>query len=522
LNERTPTWVPHLLLVLVGAPAIYLFFQVLYAQDERFVIKFLVLLAGFLVYAALLFVLKIDSVLHLVLFLSLFNIPLASLHTSSGNLVILSAMIAVFIRSTVFHDPSFSLHRFLRSGAALPLFLILLSYTASLCFVEKGWPSHLGYMQGLVCGFLLIVFIVGTVRTTEQFVSLNRVLLLVLILNLGYSVLFLFHPPIDALKASFLSQPIFEGEAATRLHGFSFRGETYGEFLLIACLVLVGWLCSGQGGKGKGRIAFLTAATVAALVLTRLRGANAVFLLGLLLLLMGSPSLRLAKKLALLLGIGLCYLLTLFVLSTATDQVTLLDRLYEFSDDSRKIGAIPTTRYYTWLPGIRFAQKHRFLGTGPSFKPYIDESGFQEVVRDQAAGDVTVWPHNLVILILCTVGIYGLASYLFLAFRVFRLRRVMRRLEPTLKNLTFGYFIAFWMYLIEAQKYDGSLRHPGTNFFLIAVLIGVLFTSETLAARQDEQGATGDGGGLPAGTRREPSHEWARRLREADPRRGRR
>jgi O-antigen ligase len=453
-------------------------------SNELFIIKGAIFFGITLAYVAVLFYLKDEQIIYVLIFMSMMNVPIRQFYTSSTNILILIALLVLFVRYFFRESTGMLYERIKNNSVTLPLILVICSYTVSLLFAKMGFSDHFEMYQSIIFASVLVWMIIGNIREKSQIMAINNVMLAVLLINLVFSFFFILYPEIDAIRAHYLSMPIFEDESASRLQGLSFRGEAYGEYLMICALWLFTMLIRGQLKKGRAFFWLLTLATVSMMIMTRLRGANAVFFIGAILVLLTSGSVQVWKKTAALTAIVLVFTVTLFALKTYSNEPTLLDRYHEFSDTGRNVGNIPETRYYTWVPSLEFARSNQYLGAGPSYAPYITkESSWRKIV----AGDEMTWPHNITLTILSTVGIYGLISYMFLAYRTIRLRKVYTNLEQYLKNCYSAYLICFIMFLIEAQKFDGFLRHPDSSFYLIFILIAVLFSCENLVNFSEKQ-----------------------------------
>jgi hypothetical protein len=457
-----------------------------YNTSSKFAKKGLIVAPLLIGYVILLLSASIEFIVYCLVVFCFLDVPMFSLYTTSTNLIILISVLILFLRGLISEKNLISLDSIKRNRMTLPLLCIIGSYALSLAFVRKGWASHLILLQGIICASFLVWMIIGTIREERQIIIINKIMLAALIGNLCFSCLFLLFPQIDSIRAIFFSMGVFEsGEGASRLQGLSFRGEAYGEYLMICGLWLFAMLLKGQfkGGRSGAFVWLITFCTIVALILTRLRGANAVFLLLVLFSVVASTSIPASKKIVTFSAIAFVFAVTLVVLSASKDSVTLLDRFSEFLDEDQNIGYVPQTRYYTWMPSFQMAKRNWFMGIGPSFVPYNTADAWKDLVADEASGEVTVWPHNITLMVLCTVGIYGLVSYLFLVSRAIQLRKVFNEMDPFLKSTYSSYLLSFVGFLIEGQKFDGALRNPGTNFFFIWILIALLFTCESLTKK---------------------------------------
>jgi hypothetical protein len=472
MDKYLPTIIYSLIVSLTMVSLLYL----TQSSNNRFIIKGAIFSGVILVYVVLLFYLKYEHIVCLLIFMSLMDVPIRQLYTSSTNVLIFIALLVIYVRNTFIENTGSLYERIKNNSITLPLILVICSYSISLLFAKKSLGDHFEMYHSILCVSLLIWMIIGAIQEKSQIIAINTVLLVVLLLNLAFSFVFILYPEIDTIRAHVLSLAEFTDEGASRLQGLSFRGEAYGEYLMICALWLFTMLVRGELRKGRIFFWLLTVVTVSALIMTRLRGANGVFLLGTIVVLLTSGSVPLWKRTVALSGIVLVFTGSLFVLQTYSNEPTLLDRFYLFSDTSKNVGYIPKTRYYTWMPAFRQARANNFMGTGPSFAPYIEETKWKDIV----AGREVTWPHNITLIVLCTVGIYGLLCYLFLVYRAVRLRRIFDDLDSYLKSCYSGYLICFTMFLLEAQKYDGFLRHPSSDFYYIFILIALLFSCENL------------------------------------------
>lgn len=446
-------------------------------SHDKFMIKGAIFSIITIIYIAFLFQLKSEHIVYVLIFMSFINVPIQQLYTSSTNIFILIALLVILIRYA-FTEKTGELYESINNNTiTLPLILVICSYTLSFILSKKGFGEHFIMYQSVLFASVLAWMIIGTIREKRQIMTINNIMLTALILNLLFSVLVLIYPQIDSIRANALSLFIFSDEEASRIQGLSFRGEGYGEYTMICALWLFTMLIRGQFQRGKFLLWVLTICTIATMIMTRSRGASTVFFIGVVLVLLSSMSVHLWKKTAAFAGIVFVFTATLFVLNTYSGETTLWTRFYEFSDTSKNVGYIPESRYYTWMPSMQLARLHNYMGVGPSYAPYISEEfKWKEIV----AGKDMTWPHNITLLVLSTVGIYGLLSYLFLIFRTMRLRKVFENLEPYLRSCYSAYLLCFIMFLFEAQKFDGFLRHPDSNFYFIFILIALLFSCENM------------------------------------------
>lgn len=460
---------------LISIMSLVIFYFANYSND-RFIIKGLTFSIVLIVYTIVLFYLNNENIVYLLIFMTFLNVPIAQLYTSTTNIFIIIAVVVIFVRNAI-NERNENLSALIKNnGVTLPLILLVCSYTLSLLFVRKELGQHLMMYHSIIFASILVWMIISTIRDKKQINIVNNIMLTALILNLLFSVLMLIYPQIDSIRANVLSLFIFSDEEASRIQGLSFRGEGYGEYTMICACWLFSMLLQWRFQRGKFLLWVITFCTIATMIMTRSRGAAFVFIAGAIIILITSRSVTLTKKAAMLICVAFIFVATLIVLKTYSKDITILDRFQELTDTSKNVGYIPESRYYTWVPSLQLARSHHYMGVGPSFAPYIDEFNWREIV----AGREMDWPHNIILLVLSTVGIYGLLSYLFLVFRTMRLRKVFENLEPYLRSCYSAYLVCFIMFLFEAQKFDGFLRHPDSNFYFIFILIALLFSCENM------------------------------------------
>lgn len=456
-----------------------------FLTDDKFIIKGTILAVILIIYVVMLFHLDSAHVACSLIFLSFLDIPIKQLYTSSTSIFVLIALLTLSVRylsSVIIGDVY---NKIMRNKVTLPLMLVIGSYTLSLSLSAEYFTEHILMYQGIICASILTWIIIATVKDVNHITAINKTLLTGLLMNLCFSFLFILFPEIDNIRAHMLSLQEFTDEEVSRLQGLSFRGEAYGEYLMLCALWLFAMLVRSQFNKGRTALWLVTAATVSALIMTRSRGATMVFIAGAVFVLLTSRSVHLWKKTVAITGIILVFTVTLLVLKTYSGEVTLLDRFYEFSDTSKNIGYVPETRFYTWAPSINSAKLNHYMGVGPSFAPYIsDEFNWQDIVADQASGDIMTWPHNITLLVLCTIGIYGLISYVFLLCRAINQRSKFSKLDPYLRNCYSGFMLCLICLVIEGQKFDGILRYPSSSLFLAFILIALIFTSENVVSHK--------------------------------------
>jgi hypothetical protein len=455
-------------------------------QGNIFYFKAFYFAIFFVIFIAVSVLVSFQTVVYFVVFLSFFNIPMESLYTCSTNLLIFFLIFLYIIKKSVGEQTRFEMQRVKSCGIILPFIAIIFSYIISLLFIERGWQEHLSFIQNIVCAFVLVMFIVGLINNEKKLNLLFKVLLFTLVINIIYSSLLLFFPHIDSVRAEVFSLYNFTGESGSRLQGLSFRSESYGEYLMICSMVITSLILLGRWNATKtAGLCILNGITIIMLFLTRLRGPSLLVLFGIFILITFYFGKDYLKKIKYYLAFLLFLSVALICIETFGPEVTILKRLTRFFDSSNYVGYIPEDRYLTWVPAFEHAKKNYFLGTGPSLVPYVRSvESWKEVSDYMGKKDIFGWPHNVIILLLCTVGFYGLSAYTFLLFRIISLRSVISSLNRPVKIFYQGLFLSFILLIIEFQKYDGVLRTGNETLYMTAIIIGILFTCKNFSQNE--------------------------------------
>ncbi len=445
-------------------------------EYNKLILKSLILITIFLIYFILSLVIKKDAVLNLTIFLSFFNISIATYFTNSTNIIILLLIFSLLIKSIISVNHKIYLILIRRNPITKYLFFLVFIYTISLFFAKKDFGYHIMFYHGIISSIIVTFFIISVVNSIKQIKSINKIFLFILILNISYSIIYIFYPQIDFYKSEFFSlEPSIATSDATRLQGLTFRGEAYGEYLMACSIYLVNYLIYHKH-KSFSFLLLLTIVTIATLIGTQLRGANLAFIIVFFLILTINKDIAKINKLFFLFFLIAFYSIIAFSYKLVLPNNSLISRTLILTDNNVYYEGIPKTRYYTWIPALRFAKANNFLGVGPSLKPYIKAEEFTNVKKDGATGKIIVWPHNVILLILCTVGFYGLIAYIILFIRVMLLKKVINTLNSENKPIFEGYFFSLIALLIEFQKYDGILRTPDSSLYLAFPLVGLLFS----------------------------------------------
>jgi len=171
------------------------------------------------------------------------------------------------------------------------------------------------------------------------------------------------------------------------------------------------------------------------------------------------------------------------LLSRYTAAVSILDRFThtEFT------GVVPETRTMTWKPALVEAMNHIFIGHGPYFDP---RSGIEKLW----------WPHNAYIFYLYSIGVTGLATFLVIVYKLFRMSLAYAR--PLARGEYLGMLagiihVQLVMFLIAQLRTDHQRNGDFVYMYIVFFLFGMIVASYRLI-RKRERGF--DPGGPGGGT----------------------
>lgn len=429
---------------------------------------------------AFFFLARQKYVILTVLILAFFPQHLPGLDNTTNALIILLAG-ALFIRATVEKQCVVSFKRITSNPFFIPSLCIWLSYLIVRILALGGHPGnmkgHTDFFIGISCALLLANIIIGFVRDQRSLRTVQLVLLLLLFLNLFFGILFYFKPGLVLIPGLIEDQSVFASHAM-RIGGLTFFWEAYAEYLMMAMVILLG-LVVNRIYKHRRFIEFslalLLLLTILELLLTNTRGPILLASFGSLLVIFLLSKMTLPQRSATI----LLFLLvggTALVIAHQSGHLTFFDRLDRLEKTtSTDYGYMPTDRALVWLPAVDYIMDHGWAGFGPTMMPLI-KTGYLR------------WPHNIILLILITVGLFGLCAYGFLLMRMILLKKRLFMLADPEQHLFFHLlWLAFLLFLVDTMKFDGFLRITDSYFYHIWISLGLLFSSNNFI----QQGSDG-------------------------------
>lgn len=419
-----------------------------------------------------------------VLFITYFHHSMPFFYNTT-NCIILFLLTTLFIRAVGEKHSIISLRIILKNPFFLPSLCIWTSYFISWLIARfsgaNNMREHSEFFFGITCSLLLANTLIGYIQKKKNIQELQLFSLGILLLNLFFGMLFLFKPGLVLIPGIIEDRSVFANESL-RLSGLTFFWESYAEYLMMAAVVLVG-LYTNQVFKNNRPLHYLIilvlSLTFFELLLTNTRASLVLALAGSIAVLFFAtqrPVLYKIQLFATLVFLGGGSLLVV----QQTGQLNFIDRMQTFQDLTlTEYGYIPTDRAEAWVPVMHYVVKEGHITGGhPAFGPFFDEGRF------------TRWPHNLLLLVVATIGIFGLAAYTFLLVRAFALWKRFNQIPEIHHQILFKLlWISLVLFLIESFKYDGFLRVTNNYFYHIWIIIAILFSSMNSSIQQKKNHA---------------------------------
>lgn len=401
---------------------------------------------------------------------------------NSTNGIILVLCSVLFLRSIVEKHSIVSFERMIKNPFFMPSFCIWGSYVLAWLIAygsnSGGMDIHTEYLYGLTYAMILGNIITGFVKDNASFRYVQLLFLLVLALNLFFGLVFYFKPGLVLIPNIIEDRSVIASDAF-RLGGLTFAWEAYAEYLMMSLIIVLG-LLSNKVFKADRRVHFgllaLLLLVIVELLLTNTRGAIALTLLGVIIVFLFFTRLPFQKKLALILGSFLIVAVAL-VIALQTDQLSLVDRMSSFDEmQATEYGYIPADRAGVWLPVIKYLFEEGIMGGSPSYIPLTHWGG---------SGNLTHWPHNLILLILSTVGLVGLVGFGILVFRIVLMKRTIDMIS-NYEQYTFYtmLWIALLLFFIDTMKFDGFLRITNSYFYHTWITFAFFFSAANLTDKK--------------------------------------
>lgn len=400
---------------------------------------------------------------------------------NTSNLLILFLTLTLAIRSIIEKDTTVSSSSITSNPFFLPSVCIWCSYLVALILSFGNSPgeikAHTEYFIGLTCALLFALILIGYIRDQKSLQSIQLLMLLILVLNLFFGMLFFFFPGLTIIPRIIEDQSVL-ASSVNRIGGLTFAWEEYAEYLMMAVVILVGVWSNKAYGKFKFAnltLLLILLLAIIELLLTNTRAAIILAAFGTTAVLFFFTEVRISNKIVICGAFCLVALLSSF-LAQESGGFSLADRIQRLSNiESTEFGYMPTDRARVWLPALEHLSEYGIKGYGPSMYPLTIWAKNPGVLR---------WPHNLILLILITVGLVGLLAYLFMFTRLLLLKKHLATIED--KNIKIFYnllWLALLLFFIDTMKFDGFLRATSNYFYHCFMLIGILFSAANFSRK---------------------------------------
>lgn len=432
------------------------------------IIKAIALLTAF----GMFFFMKQEYLVYFMVFALFFSFPIRYFGNMT-NAIILMALFVLIIKHVSEKEKVLNMELVKRNPFLICSIILLVCYLISLVIaLDKNLPigPHADFMLGICCMFLFGCTLIAFVDSRIKLRRVGKVLLIVLMLNLLFGIITLIDLDFVLISYYFESKSFIGGfgeNRALRLAGLNFRLESYGEYLMVAIIGLFGVITNFNMKKRyKGLLGMLLIIAAFQLLLNNTRGSIISTMVGILIMVLINRKRSFMKKMAVVAAAASIFFVSLLA-AEMTGYLRIKERLSTLTEvEQTKYGNLPKARAKAWVPSIDKVVKDGFIGSGPSLYPYT-----QYALNE---GEL-VWPHNIILLILATVGIYGLCAYLYLYYKMIKTSlKISKIYNENVKWFFYSLAVAIIALTIDSMKYDGFLRKPSPFFYFIWLIL-ILF-----------------------------------------------
>ena len=170
--------------------------------------------------------------------------------------------------------------------------------------------------------------------------------------------------------------------------------------------------------------------------------------------------------------------LLIVILETVVAQYTtsgsLFERLFQTTFER---GIVPENRVGPWFGAIERGMKHPFIGNGPGWD---FSSGLEK----------GLWPHNLYLFYFNITGFFGLAVFLFLLWRLFKMTTPAIGSSIVTAPFPVAFLkilhVCFVMFVIDQLKIE-YLRNEKYVFFIWLIFAMIVATSNVVRKQERER-----------------------------------
>jgi hypothetical protein len=329
------------------------------------------------------------------------------------------------------------------------ILLLLVWYSVSMALMHPStYMQHAIYIFALLSAFLVFWLSYDLAGRAEESPNIVDVFIIANIGVVAYCVVQLIVGPGERLELFGIEEMnMTRVRADGRLTGPFESAEITAQYLVIMQFVLLHQFWHTRAEWYKRTLAAMLVVNFAFLIMTGSRGEFLVFVVcAFLYLWLFRNRLGALRALGMAAGGFLVLTATALIVTNFTQFGGLFERLgeTEFSEEG-----VPDTRQAVWPPTWREVVKRPFLGHGPRFRFHNEHRG-----QRYEEHEFMRYPHSLYLYLLYTVGIPGLALFMwFLA--------------------TIGYRCWKAMSMPNAPPYYQDLARTGIIILLIFVIDGI-------------------------------------------------
>jgi hypothetical protein len=415
---------------------------------------------------------RFDMVYSVYLFALLFPFP-SGISVGSSNTVLMTIIPMIWaVRAT-----SGKLRLTRRSPLDAAIALFLLAHVVS--FINVGDSATLVksiavlWRQLAACAFFFTIFMF--VNNEEKLFRLGKIMCFACFLVMLTAVAELFFPGATLIPGWIgLSSKLGEGELSHRVQGLRVGGafSSHGmlaDFGTQLILFMVFFFLRARNPAEKTFWAISVLTTIAAVMATANRGATAGLVVGVALALFLFRRSIGAPRMVLTICLGLAgFVAADTYMSQNTIAVSVVDRF----TGTQFEGVVPDTRTMTWKPALLGALERPLIGHGPHYDVGI---GLTK----------KYWPHNGYIYFFYTLGILGLAAFMWVMWKVYRESRAWRL--PGIRGTPLGNFMVLsqvWLAVLAFEQLRTDHQRDDIYPHIVWMCFGVIIAGAAIARRK--------------------------------------
>jgi hypothetical protein len=417
---------------------------------------------------------RFDMLYSIYFFILLFPFPSGVVLTSTNALLMTLIPLVWLVRSRATGAKLFA-----RTDVDKWIAVFLLAHVVSLFNVETTEALTFGIkliwrQLTVVAFFYLIVTFVDDESKLER---TTKMLAIAGALVAFTGILELFAPGVSVIPGWIETQaPRGVGMLGYRIQGLRIRGtvgwDLLSDFCGLTLFLMVTHFFRGKNPIEKVFWLGVSIITFAALLGTATRGG--VISLGVACiysLWVFRERLNLVKSVVLISVVVVAFASMQFILDKYTLAASVTGRIM----GTKFQGVVPESRAGIWEAAFKRSLDHIFIGHGPSY--------------DTGTGLVRIfWPHNGYLFYLYTLGLFGLSTFLIIAYRLFRIS--LRYAHPLASGSYLGVALSIFsaqlvMFLVGQLRTDYQRTHDYIYPYLAWMLFGLIAAAGNILKKRE-------------------------------------